>query len=425
MKRKLVESIFFNYFGTVAAALGPLLALPVYLNVLGASQWGMMSVVITVMALLTMVDGGLSQVLVREFALRSRQHGPQSAPVRSLLAGCQVAYGLLAVSLALALAMSSASIARHWLNVEADIHHQDATHLLMMSSLLVAIQLFVALPRSVLLALDRHRSLNVSIAVAHVFRYGVGALVIILSQSLQWLLLWYVVVASAEGAVRYGIAWRDVGMHGLTERVAWSEIKPLIPGALKMSVAVVTSGLTTQLDKLILMKMVPLDQVGIYAIASSVALGLLSLGYPLIQAVFPSLLAIHENKRQIRKIFLSWLGASIGGAAFGMAFYIWLGEDLLNLWLRSAEVAAAVYPVLLVLLIGTLLNVMYQVGYIGWMLEANYRMPLIISALSVVLTLLMTPMLIREFGVVGAAAGWLLINALGLLASLTWFRKIF
>lgn len=424
-KRKLFESIFFSYIGTLAAVLGPLLTLPVYFKGLGASQWGMMSVLLTLIALLMMVDGGLSQVLVREFALRARQHGHKSVPVRLLFAGCRTAYGFLAVTLAIALLMSSASIARHWLNLEANISYGDATSLLKMASLLVATQFFIALPRSLLLALDQHRSLNTSIAIAHTFRYGIGAVVVVLWQSLQYLLLWYAVVAIAEGAVRYGIAWRAVGMQGSSrERVTWSELKPLTCAGLKMSVAVVMSGLTTQLDKLILMKMVPLDQLGLYAIASSVATGLLSVGYPVIQAIFPTLLALNEDKQRMRKIFSGWLAALAVSGMLGMALYVYLGYSLLELWLQNREAAGVVYPVLLILLLGTMLNMMYQVGYTGWMLDANYRLPLIVNSLSVATTLLMTPLLIKEYGVTGAAAGWLAINIIGLLTSLNWFRKI-
>jgi O-antigen/teichoic acid export membrane protein len=423
LKRKLVESIFFNYFGTIAAALGPLLALPVYLGVLGKAQWGMMSVVLTVMALLIMVDGGLSQVLVREFALRSNQYGRQSPQVQSLLSSCQALYGALAMLLALGLILSSGWIAQHWVNLANGIHSQEVTRLLMMSALLVAIQLAAALPRSLLLALDLHRPLNVSIASAHVFRYGGGVLTVLVLHSLQWLLAWYALVALAEGATRYAMSWRAVGIRGWPANVSWVEIRHVLPGAAKMSLAVVLSGLTTQMDKLILTRMVTLDQVGIYAIASSAAMGLLSFSYPLIQAVFPTLLARHDDRRQVRRVLLSWLVAAVGVATMTMTLYLWLGHAALKLWLRNDEIAAAVYPILLVLLIGTLLNLAYQVGYVGWMLEANYRMPLIISGCSVVLTILLTPMFVRHLGIAGAAAGWLLINALGLVLSFSWFRK--
>lgn len=184
------------------------------------------------------------------------------------------------------------------------------------------------------------------------------------------------------------------------------------------------SGLTTQLDKLILMKMVPLDQLGLYAIASSVATGLLSVGYPVIQAIFPTLLALNEDKQRMRKIFSGWLAALAVSGMLGMALYVYLGYSLLELWLQNREAAGVVYPVLLILLLGTMLNMMYQVGYTGWMLDANYRLPLIVNSLSVATTLLMTPLLIKEYGVTGAAAGWLAINIIGLLTSLNWFRKI-
>lgn len=383
-----------------------------------------MSVVLTVVALLVMMDGGLSHVLLREFALRARQHGHRSQQLRVLWKSCWALYCLLAIALGLILAVFSHWIARHWLNLGPEINLDEATYVLALSGLLVAIQLFAALPRSLLLALDLYRSLNLSIALAHVLRFGGGVLVVWSTHSLPWLLLWYLAVALGEGAFRHGMAWSAIGIREGRERPSWAEIKRLVPGGAAMSLAVVLSGLATQTDKLILSKMVAVDQVGIYAIASNVAFGLLSLTYPLIQAVFPSLLAIHEDKRRTRKIFLRWLIAAVVSAALFMALYVGLGEAVLNLWLRNGDIAAAVYPILFVLLIGTLLNVIYQVGYVGWMLEANYRMPMIVSASSVALTLLLAPTLVRHHGIVGAAVGWLLINALGLLFSLSWFRKI-
>jgi O-antigen/teichoic acid export membrane protein len=424
LKRRLVESIFFNYFGTIAAALGPLLALPIYVSVLGAAKWGMMSVVLTVVMLLIMMDGGLSQVLLREFALRARQYGHHSSQLRALWKSCRALYCILAVVSGSILAVSSTWIASHWLNLGPEIDHDEATHILVLSGLLVAIQLFAALPRSLLLALDLYRPLNISIALAHIFRFGGGVLVVWSTRSLQWLLLWYLTVTLSEGAFRFALVRRSIDVRGDRERASWSEIKRLGPGGAAMSLAVVLSGLATQTDKLILSRMVAVDQVGIYAIASNVALGLLSLTYPLVQAVFPSLLSIHEDRRRTRKIFLRWLIVATMCAALVMALYVKLGEAVLNLWLRNGDIASAVYPILFVLLIGTLLNVIYQVGYVGWMLEANYRMPMIVSASSVALTLLVAPTLVRHYGIAGAAAGWLLINALGLLFSLSWFRKI-
>jgi O-antigen/teichoic acid export membrane protein len=423
LKRKLVESIFFNYIGTIAAAIGPLLVVPVYLTELGKAQWGLMSVVITIVALLIMVDGGLSQVLMREFSLRAREHGRYSLPLRSLWVSCRLLYGILAIVCGSILVVFGKLIAQHWLNLGSEIDPDEATRVLMLSGLLVTVQLFAALPRSMLLALDLYRSLNISIALAHALRFGVGAMVAWTTHSLQCLLLWYLAVALAEGGLRHSMARRSIAMHASKERASWSEIGRLLPGTMAMSLAVVLSGLTTQMDKLILSKMVALEQVGVYVIASSVALGLLSLTYPLIHAIFPALLAVQGDKRQIRKIFLNWLAVAALAAIAVMAFYAGLGEAMLTLWLRNSDTAAAVFPVLFVLLVGTSLNVIYQVGYIGWMLEANYRMPLIVNAISMGLTLLIAPMLIGEYGILGAAAGWLFINTLGLLFSLSWFRK--
>lgn len=424
MKRKLAEFVFFNYIGAIAAALGPLLVVPVYLSELGKAQWGLMSVVLTIVALLIMVDGGLSQVLLREFSLLARTHGRFSPPLRLLWRSSQLLYAALAGIFGSALAVFGKWIAWHWLNLGSGIDLDEATRVLVLSGLLVAVQLFAALPRSLLLALDLYRPLNISIALAHALRFGIGAIVVFWTHSLQWLLIWYIVVALAEGSVRHAMAQRAIAMRESRERPSWTEIRRLLPGSTAMSFAVVLSGITTQLDKLILSKMVVVEQVGIYVIASSVALGLLSLTYPLIQAVFPALIAVREDKLRTRKIFLNWLALAATGAIMAMALYVGAGRAILNLWLRNSDVAAAVYPVLFVLLIGTLLNVIYQVGYIGWMLDANYRMPLVISAISMGLTFLIAPTLIRQYGIVGAAAGWLSINAVGLVFSLSWFKRI-
>lgn len=103
--------------GTSVTALAPILALPWYLNALGPKQWGLVSFAAIFLALFSLIDAGMSQVLVREISIRLS--GPHDGSRRAaiILFGFERIYWIFAILSALLMIVSADFVANHWLNL--------------------------------------------------------------------------------------------------------------------------------------------------------------------------------------------------------------------------------------------------------------------------------------------------------------------
>ena len=88
----------------------------------------------------------------------------------------------------------------------------------------------------------------------------------------------------------------------------------------------------------------------------------------------------------------------------------------------SAAAAERVAPVLAVLLVGSALNAFYNIGYMHWLVQGLPRRILAVNLSALLLSVTLVPLFVRNFGVIGAAVGWLVINFLGFALSLGWVR---
>jgi O-antigen/teichoic acid export membrane protein len=103
--------------------------------------------------------------------------------------------------------------------------------------------------------------------------------------------------------------------------------------------------------------------------------------------------------------------------------FISAGEWLLSAWLRNPDAAVTIYPLMAILLVGTILNAFFNIGYIYWIVHAKIHRIFQVSALALVLSLALIPPLVAWKGPVGAAFGWLIINLIGFVLSLEWLKQ--
>jgi Na+-driven multidrug efflux pump len=86
-------------------------------------------------------------------------------------------------------------------------------------------------------------------------------------------------------------------------------------------------------------------------------------------------------------------------------------------------VVGHVYQYLAILLVGTLLNAFYNIGYMNWIANEQTKRIIQVNALSLLLAIILAPMLIIKYGTIGAAFSWIIINLIGLILSLEWVRQ--
>jgi O-antigen/teichoic acid export membrane protein len=190
-----------------------------------------------------------------------------------------------------------------------------------------------------------------------------------------------------------------------------------------MSAAIWLGALTVQMDKVILSRMVPIDQFGYYVIAASVAAGSLQMIYPLIQAVLPRAIQLHSNPEALRSLSFKLLKSIALIVVVAGVSFMFAGQWILHLWLGNTQASEAVFPLVAILLVGTALNAFYTVGYIHWIVYEKIRRIVQVNAIALLLSILLIPPLVLWFGTIGAAFGWLALNLLGFVLSLEWLKR--
>lgn len=418
----LKTNILANYLGTGVGALAPLLALPLYLSALGPTQFGLIGFIVMLQALLGLVDAGMSQALVREFALRANNTDAGRLRSSALLFGFERMYWAFGLAAGLITALLATSIASNWLTLNG-LPVELGRDAIYGAAVIFACQFPGSVYRSVLVGAQAQVVLNLLVLCSALLRHGGGVFVVWIWPTLHAYLLWQALIALLETLVRSGLAWKTLGAE--RGQTVWraSELYPVLGSVMGLSGAVWLGALTTQMDKIVLSRMASIEQFGFYTIASTIAMGVLQLVYPLVQAVLPRAIQLKTDPPALRKLYVQLLVAIALVASIGGTTFASVGEWLLKAWLGSSVAAESIYPVLSVLLVGTTLNAFYNVGYINWIVHERIRRIFQVNAMSFLLSLVLLPILVASHGVIGAASGWVVMNLIGLMLSLSWLKR--
>ncbi len=418
----LKKNIFANYVGVIGAALAPVLALPWYLDILGPKQFGLVSFVVMFQGLLALIDAGMSQALVREIAIRFDSTSNNQRRTGLLLYSFERIYWLFAIIVGCLALFSADIIAKHWMNLDG-LSIDSGKEAIYGASAIFACQFPGSIYRSLLVGTQKQVTLNSLMLVFTLIRHIGGVLVLMKWPMFFTYLFWQALIALIESLVRGVFAWRTIGVKRNQCKWDTTELRPVWRLVVGLSGVTFLGALTAQMDRVILSRMVTIEQLGYYAIAATVATGVLQLIYPLTQAILPKAIQLRSSAIELYKINIKLMGVLIILVGLGVVGFMTMGQWVLTLWLRNPLTVTEVYPLLMVLLIGTALNALYNVGYMNWIIHEKINRVFQVNGLSLVLSIILIPYFVTSLGTIGAAFGWLTINTIGLILSLEWIKK--
>lgn len=413
------NNILGNYLAAGAMVVAPVLAMPWYLKLLGPEQFGLLVFLTTLQVFLALLDSGLSQVSMREFSVRMNgaDDGRQSAA--ALLLGFERVYVAIAVVASGVTLLAAPFIASHWLVLDS-----AATSLGYIAvcggAVIFLFQFPGTLYRSFLNGAQAQVRLNIIGIASLALRHGGSVALLLWRPELSTYLLWQATTVLLETLLRVWVSWRLLGIRRSNVKWNMSILRPVLPAVAKMSGAVVIGSLAAQADKILLSLLLPIDKFGYYAIATTVSQGVLQVVYPLMQALSPRMMQLHDNPKALYALNLRLtltIGAIVVVAGGGFAV---AGRWLLEVWLGNPAVVAIVHPVLTILLIGSAFNALYHVGYYNWIVHGRAKRILTVNVISLAISVVMTPLMVMWQGVIGATFGFAAINLIGLLFSLEW-----
>ena len=409
------RNIVANYIGAGISALAPILALPWYISILGPKQWGLISFISLLQGLLGLLNAGLSQALVREFADKVAEKKKMAI----LLFGFERIYWIFSILAALLMALFASLIVKYWLKLDG---FPNGTGILVIYAAagLFAVQFPVSAYRSVLIGSGEQVKQNFNLILGVLLRHLGGVLVVVIYKSIEAYLLWSVFAAFIETILTAHSSWYVLGVKRSDVGWDFGAIKKVLIFSMGLSASVLLALVTMQMDKIVLSWTLPIEQLGYYSIASAVALGLLQLFNPISGAVLPKIVQSKFQHATLRKLNIKLFLIMLSLVGLSLIGFLLIGKQLLAFWLKDTHLVNVIYPIIEVLLIGTGLNALYNVGYMNWLAQGSTSKIFRVNVIALLLSVILIPIFITKYGLVGAAFGWLGINSVGLLLSLDW-----
>jgi len=407
----LRRNVIANYLGQAWVALMGLAFVPVYIRYLGIEAYGLMGLFALLLAWMTLLDAGMTPTLGREMARFTAGHqSPQS--IRDLLRTLECLFCGMAALVGTAVWLGSGWLARDWL--KADKLPIDVVQAAIgIMALVVGLRFVEGVYRSALFGLQRQVWYNGANAALATLR-GVGAVAVLaaLSPTIEAFLIWQGAVSLLSVlCLRWGVQ-RSLPHGPRPAAFSLASLRPVWRFAGGMTGITLLALLLTQVDKLLLSRLLSLRDFGYYSVAAMVAGALYLVITPITTALFPKMveLVAADDKAGLASVYHH--GAQLvtvltAPVAVLLAFH---GEGVLYAWSGSVDLARAAGPILSALAVGTFLNGLVYVPYQLQLAHGWTGLTLKINVLAVALLVPTIFWVVPRHGAIGAAWVWIALN---------------
>lgn len=421
------QNVIANFLAQGWTALMGLAFVPFYLRVLGVEAWGLVGFMSMLQAWLVLLDMGLSPTLNREMARFSAgTHSAQS--IRDLLRSLELIYGVIAIVIIGLVWVTAPWVATHWLKL-ATLSAESVTQAIRVMGIVLAARMVELVYSSAIQGLQKQVWLSAAQSLVATLRWGGAALVLAFAgASIEAFFVWQGLVSLLAVAALCRQT-HHLLPHGERKArfdpIAVRRIQGFAGGIFAITLLAV---LLTQVDKLLLSKLVSLQAFGIYTLASSVAGTLYFLVGPIVTAVSPRLNELVARTDQDALIETyhrasQWLAVSLVPAAMVMTVF---PEPLLYVWTGNGELAKHTAPFLTLLALGTLCNGLMHIPYRTQLAFGWTGFAIRVNLVAVVLIIPFIVWAVPRFGAIAAAWAWLALNAGYVIVSIHYMhRRIF
>jgi O-antigen/teichoic acid export membrane protein len=408
-----------NFLGRGWYALMSLLFVPLYIRFMGMEAYGLVGLFVSLQALFAMFDFGLGATFTREIA-RYSARGDRHQEALDLARTLEVLYWAIGIAIGCLILALSGLIARYWVRAER-LDAVSISHAVVLMGLVFMLQWPTNLYAGGLRGLQRQVLLNIINASLATMR-GIGAVLILwlISPSIHAFLAWQVCVSLLQTlATGFGL-WLNLPKTGQRPGIRIELLKTVWPLAARLSALSVVILLLSQLDKVILSKVVSLTAFGYYALASQVASTMSVPMAPVSEALFPKMSQLAAQRSTVELGRLYHRGAQSSALAlFPVAgLLLVFPKEVLFLWTGDSVLVANAWLLVAILSFGVVLNCSVMGMLDLLQMSCGWLKPALCSR--VLAFVLLGPAMVgmaSTYGAIGAALTWLMIYCCYLLVT--------
>jgi O-antigen/teichoic acid export membrane protein len=284
------RNIVANYVGQTVASLASLAVVPVYIRYLGIEAYGLIGLFATMQVWLTLLDLGMTPTLGREMARYTAGKAPIQF-IRDLLRSLEIVVLGVAAAITAAIYLASGWIARDWLE-PGILATDEVAQALALVGAVIALRFSEGIYRSAIIGLQQQVWLNVAGIALALLRSGGAVGVLALHPSIGAFFIWQGLISLltlVAYAAKLHFALPPAPRRPRFSLDALREVRGFAGGIFATTIFAV---LLTQVDKLLLSRLLSLSDFGYYMIAATVTGGILLIIGPVLQAVYPALVRL-------------------------------------------------------------------------------------------------------------------------------------
>lgn len=406
----ILRNVLANYVGQGWSALMALAFVPLYIRHVGIEAYGLIGIYAVLWAWLALLDLGMTPTLNREMArFTAGAHTPRS--IRELLRSLELICFGLALVVAAVVWAGSDFIASEWLKPQ-DLEPEAVAHAIAVMALVIGLRFCEGIYRGSLLGLQRQVWFNVANAALATVRHG-GALAVLawIAPTLEAFFLWQAAASFLTIVVLRASVHRALPpAPARYSQAAVAGVWKFTSGMVGISALAL---LLTQVDKVLLSRLLPLRDFGYYALAATVAAALLLIVGPITQAVYPRIveIAVRQEPRALATLYHGAAQLVTVMTAPVMLVLAAFSADVMYVWSGDAELARSVAPLLSTLALGSFLN---GVMWLPYHCQLAHGWTSLAMRVNTVAALLLVPAIfwvVPRYGAVGAAWVWVALNS--------------
>ncbi len=397
-------------------ALMSLAFLPFYIKLLGAEAYGFVGLHISVFAIISFFDMGLSTAVNRSLSLTDFSNDAERQDGRNLVHTYEIIYWGVGIALGIVIWSIAPLIAKYWINLDK-ITIAEAQRAISLIALVILFQWPMALYTGCMLGMEDQVRLNgIKIVQATLQWGGAVSALLLFSPTIEVYFIWQCCVGLLSViAMRIFVLMR-FATAGKTSKPAfevkhWNANKDYFKGLTSLTLFGV---ILTQTDRFIISKLLPMQALGYYTFAFSLANSLQYLGQPIYAAIFPRLTRLISSANAGKELASFYhrtaqvLTTLVAPICLILAYF---SRDILQIWTKQPEVVENTYAILSLLAIGSALNVIMlpplalQLAA-KWTTLSTYK-----NLLAIALYLPLLYYMVKMHGLAGASVCWIVLNS--------------
>jgi O-antigen/teichoic acid export membrane protein len=386
---------------------------PILVRLIGIESYGLIGIYSSLNAAFAIFDLGLTATLTREMARLSCEETEEAKrTLHDMVRTFELVFCCLGVGVGGLVFLAAPLISSHWIHART-LRPEVITDSIRLIGVVIALQWPSGIYNGGLLGLQRQISANVIQASGLALRFAGGAAILWkISPTIHAFFEWQAGVAGAQTVISGITLWKSLprthSRSAFRRGVLLSNWRYSVGASITTILAIVL----TQADKVVVSKILPLEDFGYYTLAWTLCSGLGLFAGPVFVAVFPKLtqLVRQDNPLEISRLY--HLSCQLISVVLlpACAVLTLFSREVLWAWTGSLATVTAIRPVVIAVAIGTTLNGLMNIPYALQLAYGWTRLAAVANAIAVVVIVPLTVLLAMKYGTLGAASGWVVLN---------------